>query len=93
MKPTIAKRIDLYADYLVKAKLELSAMKRFEYEMSEEGRDLEEESFEYNGYIRRYNTYVEHLQRHWRELRDLGLADNPYEPPLETLTPITDMAA
>lgn len=84
----LAKRIELYADYFAKAKLELAAMKRFEYEMHDAGRSLLEESFEYNGYIHRYNTYVDGVMRHWIALNELGLDVMEGRPPLKKREPI-----
>lgn len=82
----LGRRINLYADYFAKAKLELAAMKRFEYEMHDAGRSLLEESFEYNGYIHRYNTYVDGVMRHWIALNELGLMKG--NPPIDKREPI-----
>ena len=79
----LAKRIEIYADYFAKAKVERCAMRRFEIDMIDDGRELVEECFEYNGYIHRYNTYVDGVIRHWIALNELGLMEG--EPPIKKM--------
>jgi len=86
----LGRRINLYADYFAKAKVERAAMRRFEIEMEDAGRELVEECFEYNGYIHRYNTYVDGVMRHWIGLNELGLMRG--NPPIEKMDILVDHA-